>query len=130
MQLSERKVNGVAIVDVAGNLTVTENPGSLKETVTGLIRRGDRKIVLNVGKLDYVDSSCLGEIVACYTTAACKGGTVKLLQTRPHLRHLLELTKLDSVFESYETEAEVIASFKRPGRSRAALVALGLPIAI
>jgi anti-sigma B factor antagonist len=123
MQLSERRVDGVSIIDVAGNLTVPENPRALRETVVALLHRGERRILLNVRKLQQMDSTCLGEIVASYTATTSSGGILKLEQTGPHLRRLLASTRLDTILESYDSEDEAIASFATPPRgpvSRAA----------
>jgi anti-sigma B factor antagonist len=113
MQLSERQVKGVAIIDVSGDLTVPQNPGALRERVIDLLHRGERRILLNVENLRHMDSSCLAEIVASYTTTASNGGILKLEHVGPHLRDLLHTTALDRVFESYDTEDEAIASFAK-----------------
>ncbi len=113
MQLSERQVKGVLIIDVSGNLTVPENPSALTERVVALLHRGERRILLNVANLQQIDSSCLGEIVECYKTTASNGGTLKLAHVGPHLRTLLHSTTLDTIFESYDTEDEAIASFAK-----------------
>ena len=115
MQLSERQVHGVTIIDVTGDLTVPDNPGALRERVIALLHRGERRILLNVENLRHMDSSCLGEIVASYTTTASNGGILKLEHVGPHLRDLLHTTALDMIFESYDTESEAIASFAKPG---------------
>jgi anti-sigma B factor antagonist len=112
MQLTERVVNGVAIIDVAGDLRVpSENPAVLREKVVAVLNRGERHILLNFENLQFMDSSCLGEIVESYKTAAAKGAILKLAHTGYHLRSVLETTALASIFESYETENEAIASF-------------------
>ena len=113
MQLSERQVNGVSIIDVSGDLRVpTENPSVLRERVIAVLDRGERRILLNFENLQFMDSSCLGEIVESYKTAASKGASLKLLHTGFHLRSVLETTALASIFETYETENEAIASFE------------------
>jgi anti-sigma B factor antagonist len=114
MQLSERRVDGVSIIDVAGNLTVPDNPGALRERVMSLLHRGERRILLNVEKLQHMDSTCLGEIVASYTATVSSGGILKLEHTGPQLRRLLESTRLETIFESYDSEDEAIASFATP----------------
>ena len=115
MQLSERRVRGVTIIDLTGDLTVPDNPGALREKVIALLHRGERRILLNVENLRHMDSSCLGEIVASFTTTASTGGSLKLEHVGPHLRDLLHTTRLDAIFESYDTEDEAIASFGNPG---------------
>lgn len=111
MQLSERRVGDVTILDLAGKLTLTDEPGLLKGKITSLIQRGEKQIILNLGNLSLCDSSGLGELVACYTSAWRGGGAIKLANTGRRLQDLLVLTKLYTIFESYETEAEALASF-------------------
>jgi anti-sigma B factor antagonist len=115
MQLSERRVSGVTIIDLSGDLTVPQNPAALREKVIALLHRGERRILLNVENLRHMDTSCLGEIVASYTTTASSGGSLKLEHVGPHLRDLLHTTRLDAIFESYDSEVEAIASFGKAG---------------
>jgi anti-sigma B factor antagonist len=124
MQLSERQVNGVLIIDVAGDLTVDEIAGAVRDKVTAALKRGERRIVLNVGKLEHVDSSCLGEIVTSYKLVASYGGMLKLEQVSPQLRSVLRTTTLDTLLESYDTEEAAIASFGKPADAPATLSAL------
>lgn len=123
MQTSERQANGISIIDVSGDVTVTaENARGLIETVTAVLLRGERRIVLNFANLQHVNSSCLGEIVESYKTIASNGGILKLANVGPHLRSVLRTTTLDTILEGYNTEAEAIASFgnaplPEPGRT-------------
>jgi anti-anti-sigma factor len=112
MQLSERHVNGVSIIDVSGDLTVpAENPRALRERVIALLLRGERRILLNFANLHHMDSSCLGEVVESYKTTASNGVLLKLAHVGPHLRDLLQTTNLDKIIESYDTDDDAIASF-------------------
>ncbi len=111
MQLRTSQVNGVSVISLSGNLTVNENPGALKDLVSSLALGGARQVVLSVAALGQMDSSCLGEIVASYTTLTQRGGMFKLANVGPHLTRLLETTKLNTVFEVYETVDEAIKSF-------------------
>jgi anti-anti-sigma factor len=79
--------------------------------VTALIERGERRVVLNAANLGIVDSSFVGEIVACYKAIVSGGGVLKLEHVGPHLRNVLRTTTLDKVLKSYDTEHEAIASF-------------------
>ena len=116
MELTERQVSGVSIIDIAGDLRVpTEDPREVRDKVLAVLSRGERRILLNFASLQYMDSSCLGEIVASYTTTASRGGSLKLEHVGPHLRDLLHTTRLDAIFESYDSEAEAIASFSKKG---------------
>jgi len=112
VQLSERQVSGVAIIDIAGDLRVpAEDPRALREKVIAVLLRGEHRILLNFANLQFMDSSCLGEIVESYKATASSGGVLKLAHIGPHLRSVLETTALDKILESYETEAEALASF-------------------
>ncbi len=112
MQLSERQVNGISIIDVSGDLRVpAENPRALRERVIAVLHRGERRILLNFANLQFMDSSCLGEIVQSYKTTASNGGILKLAHIGPHLRNVLHTTTLVKILESYDTEDQAIASF-------------------
>ena len=130
MQLSERQLNGVSIIDVSGDLVApAENPRALRERVLALLHRGDRCILLNFAQLQHMDSSCLGEIVESYKIAASNGVALKLAHLSPHLQNLLRTTALDKVLESYETEDDAMASFAKtapvePGKTVLSAAAL------
>ena len=111
MRLSERQVNGVLIIDVSGNLTVDEIAGALSDRISAVLKRGERRILLNTENLQHVDSSCLGEIVAGYKLTVSYGGILKLEHVSPQLRNVLRTTTLDTLIESYDTEDKAIASF-------------------
>jgi anti-sigma B factor antagonist len=111
MQMSERKVGGVTVIDVSGKMVASDTGGQLKEKVTSLVESGHKQIVLNLGNLTYVDSSGLGEMVACHGTAMRGGGAVKLANTGKRLQDLLVMTKLLTVFDSYESEDEAVRTF-------------------
>jgi anti-sigma B factor antagonist len=114
MELGERQVNGVSIIDVSGDLRVpAENPRALTERVMVVLGRGERRIVLNFADLEFMDSSCLGEIVESYKSAVSNGGILKLACIGPHLRSVLRTTALTKILESYDTEDEAIASFAK-----------------
>ena len=115
MELSERQVNGVSIIDISGDLRVpTEDPRALRDKVIAVLLRGERRILLNFANLQFMDSSCLGEIVESYKTTVSNGGTLKLALVGPHLRSVLQSTGLGTILESYETEDEAVASFGEP----------------
>jgi anti-sigma B factor antagonist len=111
MQLTERHVNDVLIIDVSGNLIVDEIATALRDRVTAGLKRGERRILLNVANLEHADSSCVGEIVTSYKLAASYGGMLKLENVGPALRSVLKTTTLDTLLESYDTENEAVASF-------------------
>jgi anti-sigma B factor antagonist len=113
MQMSERKVGGVTIIDLSGRLAAGDGTGRLKDKVTSLVFQGEKQIVLNVADLSYVDSAGLGEFIASHGMAAKGGGTVKLANLGRRLKDLLIMTKLLSVFESHDSEDAAVASFPR-----------------
>ena len=111
MEMSRRDLGNVTVLDLSGRLTSTDGAGRLKEKVTSLIFEGHKNIVLNLANLSYVDSAGLGEMVACHSTAAKSGASVKLANTTGKMKDLLSITKLLTVFDSHETEAQAISSF-------------------
>ena len=114
MTLTVRSVNHVAVLDLAGRLTSTDGAGLLKEAVDRLISEGRNSIVLNLSQLSYMDSSGLGEMIACYTTASKAGGAVKLSHTTAKIQDLLSITKLITVFDTFDTEQLALDSFPVP----------------
>lgn len=113
LDVSTREVDGVTIVDLSGRITLgDESSGKLRETVRNLLSNGAKKILLNLGDVDYIDSSGLGELVSAYTTASNQGAKVKLLNVQAKVQDLLQITKLYTVFDTFENEAEAILSFQ------------------
>ena len=112
MQLSERRVGDVAVIEIGGRMTINDDLGRLKQKVASLILKGQKNIVFNLRDLSYVDSSGLGELVACHTTAWRGGATVKLAHAGRRLQDLLVLTKLLTVFDAYDSEEDALASFR------------------
>ena len=111
MKIEERAVNGVTILDLHGKMLIGEGDELLREKINGLVESGTKKIVLNLAEVPYVDSAGLGEIVRCYTTVSRKDGKLKLLNLTKRIHDLLSITKLLTVFETYDTEDEVVKSF-------------------
>ena len=111
MDITERKVGGITVIDLSGKMVASENLGRLKDKVTSLIFQGDKQIILNLGNVTYVDSSGLGELVACHGSAMKGGGTVKLANTGKKIKDLLVMTKLLTVFDSHDSEDLAIKSF-------------------
>jgi anti-sigma B factor antagonist len=112
MQLEEKMVGDVAIVTVTGDITLNKGGDvALKDKVRSLLQQGRTKILIDLGAVSYVDSAGLGELVQAYATTKNKGGSLKLLRTTKRLKDLLTVTKLVTVFDSYDTEAEGVASF-------------------
>ena len=99
------------ILDLHGKILIGEGDDALREAVTNLADSGTTKILLNLAEVPYVDSAGLGEIVRTYTTVSRKGGKLKLLNLTKKIEDLLSITKLLTVFETYESEAEAVNSF-------------------
>jgi anti-sigma B factor antagonist len=112
MQISERKIGDVTIVDVSGKITLGEGgDAALKDSLRGLIDRGQTKLLLNMADVSYIDSAGLGEIVQSYATVNKNGGSLKLLKLTKRIKELLSITKLLTVFETFDSETEAVASF-------------------
>jgi len=106
-----RDVDGVTLVDLSGRITLGEGSGKLRDTVREVLGTGQKKIVLNLGDVGYIDSSGLGELVSSYTTASNQGAKVKLTNLQQKVNDLLQITKLYTVFEIFDDEASAILSF-------------------
>lgn len=103
---------GVKIVELSGKITLGEGTATLRNTVRELLDKGHKKIVLNLGDVSYIDSSGIGELVSCYTTALNKGAQLRLMNLTSKVKELLTITKLLTVFgETYTDERKAIASF-------------------
>jgi anti-sigma B factor antagonist len=113
MKSSSRKVDGVTIVDLSGRITLGEGSVVLRDTVKDLSSQGDKKILLNLGDVTYIDSSGIGELVSAYTSVRNAGGELKLLNLTKKVHDLLQITKLYTVFDISDDEASAIASFSR-----------------
>ena len=112
MQIEQRTVGDVTIIDLKGKMTLGEGDELLRDKVNSLIQQGQKKIVLNLAEVPYIDSAGLGEIVRTYTTASKNGGSLKLLNLTKRIQDLLAITKLLTVFEVYDSEADAVKSFQ------------------
>jgi anti-sigma B factor antagonist len=111
MQIEERSVGGVLVLDLKGKITLGEGDELLREKVTALVNQGHKKIILNLADVPYVDSAGLGEVVRTYTTVSRLGGSLKLLNLTKRISDLLSITKLLTVFEVFESENDAVRSF-------------------
>ena len=111
MQIDERSAGEVTILDLKGRMTLGEGDESLKDKVNSLVQQERKKVVLNLAEVPYIDSAGLGAIVRTYTTVSRQGGSLKLLGLTKRITDLLSITKLLTVFETYETEADAVRSF-------------------
>jgi anti-sigma B factor antagonist len=112
MKIVERQVGDVVVLDLHGKILIGEGDDALREAVTKLADAGKTKILLNLADVPYVDSAGLGEIVRTYTTVSRKGGKLKLLNLTKKIQDLLSITKLLTVFETYESEDEAVRSYQ------------------
>ena len=112
LTIASREVDGVTVLVLSGRITLGEGSVQLREAVRDLISKGSKTILLNMGDVNYIDSSGLGELVSAYTTAKNQGAQVKLLNLTKKVKDVLQLTKLYTVFDVYEDEASAISSFK------------------
>jgi anti-sigma B factor antagonist len=112
LTIATRQVDGVVVLDLSGRITLGEGSVQLREAIRGLIAKGDKNILLNLGDVNYIDSSGLGELVSAFTTAKNQQAEVKLLNLTKKVHDLLQLTKLYTVFDIKDDEATAIASFK------------------
>jgi len=113
MKSSTRQVDGVTIVDLSGRITLGEGSVVLRDTVRDLLSKGQKKILLNLGDVNYIDSSGIGELVSAYTTAKNQGGDLKLLNLTKKVHDLLQITKLYTVFDVKDDEANAVKAFTR-----------------
>ena len=113
MKIDERAVDGVTILDLQGKMLIGEGDELLRGKINQLVENGTERIVLNLAEVPYVDSAGLGEIVRCYTTVSRKNGKLKLLHLTKRIHDLLSITKLLTVFETYDSEGEAVKSFQK-----------------
>lgn len=111
MQIQERAVGDVVVLDLKGKITLGEGDELLKDKVNSLVNQGHKKIVLNLEAVPYIDSAGLGEVVRTYTTVSRQGGSLKLLNLTKRITDLLSITKLLTVFETFDSEADAVRSF-------------------
>lgn len=111
IEISERREGVVTVLDLRGELRLGQGNIDLHRVLHTLVDRGDRRIIINLADVTYIDSSGLGELVAGYTTLEKNHGTLKLLNLTERVRELMVITKLLTVFEAYDDESEALASF-------------------
>jgi anti-sigma B factor antagonist len=111
VKLTTRQVGDVSVVDVAGRITLGEGSSALRDALRDMINKNQKKILLNLGEVNYIDSSGIGELVSGFTTVTNSGGQLKLLNLNKRVKDLLQITKLYTVFDVHEDEAGAIRSF-------------------
>ena len=113
MTVSERGVGNVTILDVSGNVTLNDGSEQLRDKVRSVLQQGQKYLPVNLSKVSYMDSAGLGELVQAYSTVAKQGGRLKLVSPTKRLQDLLVITKLATVFDSFDDEPTAIASFPK-----------------
>ena len=111
VKLTTRQVGDVSVVDVAGRITLGEGSSALRDTLREMVGKNQKKILLNLGEVSYIDSSGIGELVSGFTSVTNQGGQLRLVNLTKRVRDLLQITKLYTVFEVHEDEAAAIRSF-------------------
>ncbi|HZS97160.1 MAG TPA: STAS domain-containing protein [Terriglobales bacterium] len=114
IDFSTRQSDGITIVDLKGRITLGEGSVTLRDTVHDLLSKGQKRILLNLGDVNYIDSSGIGELVSAFTAAKKQGGEVKLLNLSKRVHDLLQITKLYTVFDVKDDEALAVESFSAP----------------
>ncbi len=112
LAIASREVDGVNVLELSGRITLGEGSVQLRDAIRDLIAKGQKRILLDLGDVNYIDSSGLGELVSAYTSVKNQGAALKLLKLTKKVHDLLQLTKLYTVFDIYDDEASAIASFK------------------
>ena len=111
MKIAVRTIGDAKIVDCSGKITLGEDTMSLRKTVGDLLQSNVKKIILNFAEVSYIDSSGIGELVSTYTTVLNKGGHLKLLHLTKKIQQLLAITKLLTVFETFDNEEAALESY-------------------
>jgi anti-sigma B factor antagonist len=113
LTITSREAGGVTVLDLKGKITLGEGSVQVRDAIRGLIGKGQKSILLNLGDVNYIDSSGLGELVGAYTSAKNQGAELKLLKLTQKVHDLLQLTKLYTVFDIYDDEKVAVASFEK-----------------
>jgi anti-sigma B factor antagonist len=117
MTTSTRQVGGVTIVDISGRIQLGQESAALRDLVCDLLSKGHKKILFNLGDVNYIDSSGLGHLVSAFTSVRRQGGELKLLNLSKNVHNVMQITKLYTVFDIMDNEAVAVKSF---GQSAAA----------
>lgn len=111
VKLTTRQVGDVTVIDSVGRITLGEGSSSFRDTIRDLATKGNKKLLLNLAEVTYIDSSGIGELVSGFTTVTNAGGQLKLLHLNKRVKDLLQITKLYTVFEVFDDEAQAVRSF-------------------
>ncbi len=113
MQIAERESGAVTVLDLSGRITMGEDGNLLKDKLQSLLHQNKKNILFNLAQVSYVDSAGLGAIVSAYTTVTREGGSLKLVNVTKKLQDLLSITKLLTVFETFDSEEEAVRSYNK-----------------
>jgi anti-sigma B factor antagonist len=111
MKIEMRTIGDVRILDCSGKITLGEGTMAVRNTVRDILKDNGKKIILNLANVNYIDSSGIGELVSTYTTVTNSGGQLKLLNLTKKINELLQITKLLTVFQVFDSETAAVASF-------------------
>jgi anti-sigma B factor antagonist len=111
INITERQAGDITILDLDGKVTIGEGSVALRSTIRRVLGEGKNKLILNLGRVGYIDSSGIGELVSSFTAVSKEGGTLKLLNLTEKIQDLLAITKLLTVFDVFENEGEALSSF-------------------
>jgi anti-sigma B factor antagonist len=120
MKVTERDIGDVTLLELSGRLVLDDGDAMLRDRVTDLVSRGRLQLVVNLKDITYIDSCGLGVLIAKLVSVRNKGGDLRLLNLSPRSHRVFEICKLENVFESFDSEADAVASFSRPGSPGAA----------
>jgi len=110
--IKSRQLDDVVILDISGRITIGEGTITLRDALQKLLKSGERKVLMNLEDVDYVDSAGLGELITAYTTVRAHGGQLKLIKLTHRIQDLLQITKLLTVFDAFDSETEAIKSMR------------------
>lgn len=113
MKATVRQVDSVTVVDVSGRITLGEGCTQLRELIRDQVSKGNKKVLINLADVTYIDSSGIGELVSAYTAVSNQGGQLKLLNLTKKVHDLLQITKLYTVFDVHNDETKAISSFEK-----------------
>jgi anti-sigma B factor antagonist len=111
VKLTTRQVGDVTVIDAVGRITLGEGSSTFRDLIRDMAAAGNKKILLNLGEVSYIDSSGIGELVSGFTTVTNHGGSLRLLNLTKRVKDLLQITKLYTVFEVHDDEAHAVRSF-------------------
>ena len=117
MVIEERTIGDVVVLDIKGRVQLGDGDEMLKDKVNSLLNQGRKKIVLNLAEVPYIDSAGLGEVVRTFTTVSRQGGQLKLLNLTKRITDLLAITKLLTVFDTYDSEQDAVQSFSASAKA-------------